>query len=462
MSIPPGTGDGNPVAFHKGLVELQERCDVFHDVLLASGLMGPQELQMRLHRRRFNAIRRRHPCVWQQSLSDTIANTSVAIHVENFMHLSTIHTVRSASTAFRSNFANRTHPVELGKLYWCSSSDLSDGSSERFWQGYDVVSNVWESLPCPSAVQLPRYAVGGCGSVYLCGLECLWYRFDTVTCDWYELPPMPSDRDDPDGALLEVMCGKLYVGGGNEDNNRPVLVMERFDPEQNVWEQLPLLSDMRVEFAWTVVNGSLYVCGGVHYGEQEPRDPTDWTGGLRPLTKLDAYDSRRDMWEVLPPMRSCSGTCSTASLEGNLYVVGGTGLATSIRDDGESRVCVVDLDTAERYSPKDQAWTPLPPMQKGRRNPSLATSRGCLYAWQDPFLERFDPASGWWELLSPESHACSPRGSLIPGSLFVFGSANNDPWSGIIGAITRFDPATCRWIEVTHSNGLGAFAGPYR
>eukprot|EP00927_Polykrikos_kofoidii_P025913 TRINITY_DN23206_c0_g2_i1.p1 TRINITY_DN23206_c0_g2~~TRINITY_DN23206_c0_g2_i1.p1 ORF type:complete len:461 (+),score=52.32 TRINITY_DN23206_c0_g2_i1:71-1453(+) len=456
MSIPPGTGDGNPVAFHKGLVELQERCDVFHDVLLASGLMGPQELQMRLHRRRFNAIRRRHPCVWQQSLSDTIANTSVAIHVENFMHLSTIHTVRSASTAFRSNFANRTHPVELGKLYWCSSTETSCQTSQQLWQSYDLTSNTWDTLPCPCNLQRPRNVVGGCGSVYLCGQECLWHRYDAALRTWQQLPPMPSGRSDCNGALLEVVCGKLYACGGSEEDGIPVHAMERYDPRENVWEELPRFSDVRVEFAWSVVRDKLYVCGGIHYGDEDPLDPADWPEGGRLLNQLERYDAEGNVWEQLPGMTTCSGACSAVGLEGCLFVVGGIGteLVETSEDDGRPYVDIVDLDAAECFRPKDRTWTALPPMRKGRQSPRLATSRGCLYVWTASSLERFDPAVGSWEEVACRASAYWLRGSLILGSLYVFGEFL---WQDF-KRIARFNTVTGSWEEIALKSGLGAFA----
>eukprot|EP00927_Polykrikos_kofoidii_P071862 TRINITY_DN68063_c0_g1_i1.p1 TRINITY_DN68063_c0_g1~~TRINITY_DN68063_c0_g1_i1.p1 ORF type:complete len:387 (-),score=32.06 TRINITY_DN68063_c0_g1_i1:60-1220(-) len=383
---------------------------------------------------------RKHPCLWQQSLSDTIAN-SVAFHVEKFMHLSTIHIVRSASQTFRSSFSNRTKVVDLGKLYWCSSTDNGWNTPPR-WQSYDLTSKTWVTSTCPCDLQRPNHVVGGCGSVYLCGESCCWHRYDAAFKEWHQLPPMPSRRSDCSGALLEVVCGKLYAGGGCDRSGR-IYAMERYDPRENVWEELPRFL-CRIEFDWSVVSGKLYVCGGM--GEN-----------ARSVNFLECYDGQANVWERLPGLTTCKGPCSVIGLEGCLYVVGGAGWA-EIDIDNKSSYTDITLDAFECYHPREQRWTALPPMNYAWRFSSVAASRGCVYvsSWGS-CLERFDPALGSWERLVCRRCPKLIRGSSILGTI---DDVVEEPcqYDHVPTRIVQFNPATGRWEKVGVRNGLGTFA----
>eukprot|EP00927_Polykrikos_kofoidii_P033858 TRINITY_DN28705_c0_g1_i1.p1 TRINITY_DN28705_c0_g1~~TRINITY_DN28705_c0_g1_i1.p1 ORF type:complete len:457 (+),score=40.44 TRINITY_DN28705_c0_g1_i1:72-1442(+) len=452
MGIPPVCG-GHREAFDSGLAELQMRCDVLHEVLLASGLMRPQEMEMHLHRRRFDAVRRIHPGDFKQSLSDTVASTNVASDVEKFMHLSTIHTVRSVSQSFRSNFANRTRPVDLGKLYWCSSTEPF-GQTSQLWQSYDFSSSKWNTLPCPSDLPRPRYVVGGFGSVYLCGEHSIWHRYDAVADDWHLLPPMPSGRLNCDGASFFVISGNLYVSGVAR-SRVAVGPMERFDPRKNVWEALPRYTKLQVQFAMSVVSDKLYVCGGGIGGSM----------GL--MSQLECYNAEANVWEQLPGMTSCSGACAAIGLAGSLYVVGGSRLDDTVPFDGLSFGKTVGLDIAECYRPSEQVWLALPPLRQRRQSPSLATSRGCLYVSSmasslecfDPALDRWEevrlnPALSSWEDAERRASVDFLRGSLIIGSAYVFG----EPLGADFRRIVRFNRTTRRWEDIGVKTGIGAFA----
>eukprot|EP00927_Polykrikos_kofoidii_P033859 TRINITY_DN28705_c0_g2_i1.p1 TRINITY_DN28705_c0_g2~~TRINITY_DN28705_c0_g2_i1.p1 ORF type:complete len:439 (+),score=40.01 TRINITY_DN28705_c0_g2_i1:86-1402(+) len=438
MSIHAGLSSVPPEVSRKSLAELQERYDVLHEVLLASGLMRPHEMETRLHRRRFAAIQRKHPCFCQQSLSDTIAHTSVAFHVESFMHLSTIHTVRSASQAFRSNFANRTHAADLGEVYWCSSIDPTC-STLQLWESYDFTSNKWVKLPCPRDLQRPIKVVGGGGSVYLCEPFGLWCRYDAALKKWQRMAEMPSMRCEMLGALVEVVCGNLYVGGGSDDDGFPICAMERFDPVENVWEELPRFSDLRIHFDWSVISGTIYVCGGVNSWNETP------------VNQLECYDPQRNVWEQLPGTTACWGRCGVVGLQGCLYAVGGTGWVEVSESDTSSPV---GIDAAERYCPREQAWTALPPMREKRQSACLAAFRGCLYVSSGLSLERFDPASGYWEHIECRQSVVLLRGSSIFGATLQHGF--------FLKKIVRFNSATKRWEDMAIRDGLGAFVNHSR
>eukprot|EP00927_Polykrikos_kofoidii_P033860 TRINITY_DN28705_c0_g3_i1.p1 TRINITY_DN28705_c0_g3~~TRINITY_DN28705_c0_g3_i1.p1 ORF type:complete len:449 (+),score=31.54 TRINITY_DN28705_c0_g3_i1:62-1408(+) len=443
MSGSMGCCRGQTEDFRKALGQLQERCDVLHDVLLASGLMKPQEMETRLHRRRFDAARRAHPCIRKESLSDTIANTSVAFHAEAYMHLSTIHMVRSVSQAFRSKFTNRTQAVDRGKLYWWSHAE-PNGPTTQLWESYDFTSSTWDTLPCPSNLQQTRRVVGGFGSLYLCGQFCLWHRYDIALKEWYPLPPMPSGRPDCDAAFMQVVGGKLYVSGVAL-SRVAVAGIERFDPRENVWEVLPRFRCLRVQFAWSVVSGKLYVTGG-HIQD---------TFGLTNL--LECYDAEANVWDKLPGTSECSGACAGIGLEGCLYIIGGS------RATDES---ICGRDNAECYCPRMQKWTDLPRMREQRQSPSLDTSRGCLYVSSTgTSIERFDPALGSWEEVRFD-HALSAweagerrapvdylRSSMIFGSVHAFVVPLWEDYR----RIARFNSATGRWEDIAIKKGLGAF-----
>merc|ERR1711879_664336 len=109
-----------------------------------------------------------------------------------------------------------------------------------------------------------------------------------------------------------------------DENSSPVNSMQRFDPQANVWTDLPVAPNLRIELASAVIAGQLHISGGILYGDANPHDPLDGTGGVEHYSSSQRYDPRTSTWQSLPSMNVCAGRCSGINIGGMFYVVGGT------------------------------------------------------------------------------------------------------------------------------------------
>ena len=110
-----------------------------------------------------------------------------------------------------------------------------------------------------------------CGGIGLTSVE----RFDTEVGVWEVLH-----------AVVAVLHGQLYMGGGRNDSEVPVSSVERFD----LWERVESMTHARSEACAGVTDGRLFICGGE--GEQgAAENSAEW------------FDPVTGRWELLPDMR---------------------------------------------------------------------------------------------------------------------------------------------------------------
>ena len=83
------------------------------------------------------------------------------------------------------------------------------------------------------------------------------------------------------GPASAEIGGRLYAGGGG-DEHRSCRTAERFDPQHNIWEALPLMDHMRAWAAAVSLGGRLYVAGG--------------DGGYISLASAERFVSQRNLW----------------------------------------------------------------------------------------------------------------------------------------------------------------------
>ena len=119
----------------------------------------------------------------------------------------------------------------------------------------------------------------------------------------------------------------LYAIGGL--NNGSLKSMERYDPQQNMWELKPEMQQRRNGAGCAVVNDLIVVAGG-HDGRNF-------------LDSVEAYDTNTGTWLPLPNMTKRRWDLSCAAQKKELYVLG-----------GDEYGC-----TWEIYSFSSQQWTYL-------------------------------------------------------------------------------------------------------
>ncbi len=136
-----------------------------------------------------------------------------------------------------------------------------------------------------------------------------------------------------------VLGGKLYVIGGTKPNSEEPVYSARvdvYDPVSDTWQSGADLPVPVGGIGVCVLNGQIYVCGGISRDHQ-------------PLRSLYRYDPGTDTWHREPDMPTPRYRHVAAAVEGKLYAMGG------ISDPSAS----AGLKLAEVYDPLTQSWSPI-------------------------------------------------------------------------------------------------------
>lgn len=341
--------------------------------------------------------------------------------------------------------------------------------------------------------------------LFVCGGEESHPREDLRSVECYEpwddkwkiMPEMHYRRHSHCTAIAD---GKLYViGGFGRHQDGPsaaglsnwLKTAERYDPNEQVWENLPEMSSRRGDFVAIAFGGSIYVLGG--------------TTGYCDLSDVQRYNIKMERWDAVAPMSTPRRSFSTCVLDGKLYAVGGiTGSqcrssvesldepdarewkdrASMLNARADFALVVLDgmmyaiggmaggpssLDTVERYNPEKPVWESAASMRAARKCLAASALDGKIYAIGGfnilnvrrcgsgnlDSAERYDPLIDIWEDVAPMQHGRSHLGSAVSyGKIYVFGGRARGVLGDPTASAERYDPKTDIWegLSSMHRN----------
>ena len=109
-----------------------------------------------------------------------------------------------------------------------------------------------------------------------------------------------------------MINGKFYVAGGFTSTGNTA-ALEVYTPSINGWTVLPPMPTPRRAAAGAVVNGRLYVIGGLGNGSSTP------------LRTVEAYNPATNTWRTLSPLPKAVFAAAAVAINGAIHVVGGYG-----------------------------------------------------------------------------------------------------------------------------------------
>eukprot|EP00450_Noctiluca_scintillans_P015452 CAMPEP_0194524874 /NCGR_PEP_ID=MMETSP0253-20130528/60185_1 /TAXON_ID=2966 /ORGANISM="Noctiluca scintillans" /LENGTH=186 /DNA_ID=CAMNT_0039369545 /DNA_START=57 /DNA_END=614 /DNA_ORIENTATION=+ len=87
-------------------------------------------------------------------------------------------------------------------------------------------------------------------------------RFAGATCELHAVSrSLAESMTDARNATMAARPCKLYVCGGL-DGQQCLSSVERFDPADNTWDQMPSMQQWRWDAVAAVIKGDLFICGG--------------------------------------------------------------------------------------------------------------------------------------------------------------------------------------------------------
>ncbi|MBI4866589.1 MAG: hypothetical protein HY816_06530 [Candidatus Wallbacteria bacterium] len=257
---------------------------------------------------------------------------------------------------------------------------------------------------------------------------------------WTAGPPMPTARIAPSavavGARIFVIGGRAVRLGVPSDTS----VVEVFDTASQTWLAAPPILVPRRETAAGVIDGKLYVAGGVSS-----------TGATTTVTRFverfDPLDPQRG-WSVETPLTQARRPAMTA-LNGRLFVVGGDTPSGADRDRLE--IFTPASPSASNPFASGGTWN----ASVGARKPTttvghavaalrsrVVAAGGRIGTIFTNVVEQYDPFGNRW---NPAPALLAPRAELalvnLNGSLYAIGGVTRDRngTERSVGIVERFD-----------------------
>jgi N-acetylneuraminic acid mutarotase len=158
------------------------------------------------------------------------------------------------------------------------------------------------------------YAIGGFnGNTALSINE----EFTPALNTWTTLAPMPTARSE---FAVAVFNDKIYCIGGTidaiGDNSGYVGNNEVYDPSTNTWQTEASMPTPRADLTANVVNGKIYLIGGMQYSSKSPF--------YVEANLTEVYDLATNSWSTAAPMPLAVYGYASAVINGKIHIVGGS------------------------------------------------------------------------------------------------------------------------------------------
>lgn len=180
----------------------------------------------------------------------------------------------------------------------------------------------------------------------------LAFRYDPGSGLWTPLPQLPAARGAHAAALVD---GNIYVVGGVGTDGSLLEAVHALHLETETWTTVAPLPTPRDHLAASALGPKLYAAGGRN---------------LSPGANLDVmevFDPGRNSWSTLRSMPTPRGGIGAASWEGSIVVAGGETASSTFAE-------------VEAYDPATGQWRTLPPLPTPRHGLGVAVAGDRFYA----------------------------------------------------------------------------------
>jgi N-acetylneuraminic acid mutarotase len=226
----------------------------------------------------------------------------------------------------------------------------------------------------------------------------------------------------------------IYAIGGR-DANRCLGTAEKLNFEDNRWDVLPDMLQVRTAVGVVSLNGLLYAMGGECEGSKS-YEPTQY------LDTMECYDPKTNLWTVRSSMSQPRSFAAVAVLKGLVYVMG-----------GESHPAC--HTSAEVYDPIEDKWSPVTDMNTPRSGAGAAVLDGMIYIagghdrqTHHSSMECYNPDTQQWKPCANMNYSCSGIALHSVGhGLFAFGGRNRFA-QAYYNKIQRYSPSENRWEDI--------------
>ena len=221
--------------------------------------------------------------------------------------------------------------------------------------------------------------------------------------------------------------------------------IESFAGEE--WEVITQLPTKRWEFSTAVVDDNIYLIGGSLFENR---------AGPFGLSTVEVYDTQTNTWRRGADMPTPRTNAKAAVVNGTIYVFGGYHSKDKFLQNWKM------ADLVEAYDPRTDTWTQKKEMPISRFYFGLGVVAGKVYLiggttglgeGQEQRMDRvdiYDPATDTWAKGPKMPTRRNPGGVAVVGTrIYVIGGEGwplPQGWGGpFLGNIEAYDPITRQW-----------------
>ena len=218
--------------------------------------------------------------------------------------------------------------VALGEYIYLAGGLNAEANvaQSSFWR-FDPAGNSWESLPpLPQgargslgggAIETALYIVGGSSHDLAGPATNDLARFDPAEDRWDLLSPMPTAREHLGVAVASGML--IAVGGRDGSHEDPAMLeaTEIYDPDTDTWSIGAPMPTPRAGAGVASDGSAVYVLGGERFSDGEPVT----------IGAVERYDPLENLWSQLPDMPVARHGVAAAVVDSSLYAIGGSTFA---------------------------------------------------------------------------------------------------------------------------------------
>jgi N-acetylneuraminic acid mutarotase len=233
-------------------------------------------------------------------------------------------------------------------------------------------------------------------------------------------------------------------------------VLEIYDPATNLWTTGPSLPASRHHIQPVVVNGKIYVIGGL----------IDFPGpSLGDVLMFDPANPGAG-WQARASLPTSRGAAGCAADGIKIFCAGG--LSSTASDTA--------VNVMEVYDTITNSWSTLAPMPRARDHFQAAVINGKFYAVSGrdtaiantlAFNDVYDIATNTWTTAAPIP---TPRGgfsvAVLQGRLIAISGEGDGPVAGTFPQVEEYDPVRDLWRALAsiptprHGSGVARNTAP--